>query len=64
MTTKHTSRAQWDQIESRVKQADFFFDPKWKCLIDGQNWRRSRCGHNVADQHDIIEQVKDRLDME
>lgn len=63
MTTKHISRAQWAQIESRVKQAEFKFDPKWKCLIDGNVWKRTRCDHNVDDQHDIIEQVKDRLDI-
>lgn len=63
MSTKHISRAQWDQIEKRVKQSEFAFDPNWKCLIDGTPWARSRCDHVVDDQHAIIEQVKDRLDL-
>lgn len=61
MTTQHLSRAQWAQIEKRVKQANFAFDPKWKCLIDGAPWSRTKCDHIVSDQHDIIEQVKVRL---
>lgn len=61
MGTKKISRAQWAQIESRVKQAGFAFDPKWKCLIDGTAWKRTNCDHVAQDQHDIIEQVKVRL---
>lgn len=54
------SRAQWAQIESRVRQVKFIFDPKWKCLIDGTVWKRNQCDHTAEDQHAIIEQVKER----
>lgn len=57
----HYSRAQWAQIRSRVEQVDFVFDPSWKCLIDGKNWRRAECGHTTADQDAIIEEVQTRF---
>jgi hypothetical protein len=60
MSTHHISRAQWAQIEKRVKQAKHAFDPKWKCLIDGTPWPRAACAHTEADQHDIIAKVKER----
>lgn len=60
MTTQHTSRAQWAQIEARVKQAKFRFDPKWKCLIDGLAYSKCR-EHDEVDQEEIIEIVKQRL---
>lgn len=60
MTTKKISRAQWAQIESRVRQAEFSFDPAWKCLIDGVKYRL--CDeHGPEDQAEIIEQVKERI---
>lgn len=59
MTTQHISRAQWAQIESRVRRVQFEFNPKWKCLIDGKAWAQCR-EHNLTDQHEIIEKVKTR----
>ena len=60
MTTQHISRAQWAQIEARVRKAGFEFDPKWKCLIDGLAY--DKClEHDEADQTAIIESVKTRL---
>ena len=59
--TGHISRSQWAQIEKRVRQVEFTFDPGWKCLIDGTDWARSSCAHNADDQDDIIEQVQKRL---
>lgn len=59
--TGNISRAQWAQIEKRVRQVDFTFDPSWKCLIDGKPWKRSACAHNADDQDDIIQQVAIRL---
>lgn len=61
MGTKNISRAQWAQIEKRVRQVDFTFDPSWKCLIDGKDWSRSSCEHNADDQDAIIAQVQERL---
>ena len=59
--TKHISRQQWAQIESRVRRGDFTFDPNWKCLIDGTLY--SRCfEHDDEDQNSIIKAVKARLD--
>lgn len=60
MSPQKISRAQWSQIESRIKKVNGVFDPKWKCLIDGADWRRGSCAHTADDQHDIIEQVKAR----
>lgn len=57
----HISRAQWAQIEKRVRQVDFVFDPDWKCLIDGKDWSRYGCEHTADDQDAIIEQVSARL---
>jgi hypothetical protein len=60
LSTKKISRAQWSQIESRVKQVGFVFDPSWKCLIDGLAWKR--CDEHFEDEQDeIIAQVKERL---
>lgn len=60
MSTKKISRAQWAQIEKRVKQVQFTFDPKWKCLIDGLDFKR--CDeHFPEDQDEIISKVKERL---
>ena len=60
MGTKKISRAQWAQIEKRVRQVGFEFDPKWKCLIDGLDFRR--CDeHFPEDQEAIIAQVKERV---
>lgn len=60
MSTKKISRAQWAQIESRVRQVNFVFDPKWKCLIDGKPF--SRCDdHYEEDQADIIAEVQRRV---
>ena len=60
MGTKKISRAQWAQIESRVRQVNFEFDPAWKCLIDGLPFKR--CDeHFEEDQDDIIAQVKVRV---
>jgi hypothetical protein len=55
------SRAQWAQIESRVRQVEFTFDPTWKCLIDGKPWKRNACAHTADDQDGIIEAVTARL---
>ncbi len=60
MTPKKISRAQWAQIESRVQKAEFSFDPRWKCLIDGKAYKACT-EHGVQDQHDIIAQVKARV---
>lgn len=58
--TKHISRQQWDQIESRVKKSNFTFDPKWKCLLDGLPY--GKCyDHNDADQEEIIQAVQKRI---
>ena len=59
--TGHISRAQWAQIESRVRKVDFTFDPSWKCLIDGKDWSRSSCEHDADDQDEIIDAVRARL---
>jgi hypothetical protein len=60
VSTKKISRAQWAQIESRVKQVGFVFDPKWKCLIDGLPYKR--CDEHIEeDQDEIIAQVKERV---
>lgn len=60
MGTKNISRAQWAQIEKRVRQVDFEFDPSWKCLIDGLPF--SRCDeHFEEDQDAIIAQVQGRI---
>ncbi len=61
MSTQHISRAQWAQIEKRVRKVDFTFDPSWKCLIDGKDWGRSSCEHDSQDQEDIIMAVNVRL---
>lgn len=53
----HHSRAQWAQIESRVRRVDFTFDPSWKCLIDGKDWSRQGCEHTADDQDAIIAEV-------
>lgn len=60
MVKKKISRADWAQIESRVKQANFVFDPDWKCLIDGKKYWHC-LDHVPEDQHDIIEAVKQRV---
>lgn len=60
MTTQHLSRAQWAQIESRVRHSDFTFDPKWKCLIDGKAYRKCT-EHGHQDQLDIIVAVNERV---
>lgn len=58
--TRKISRAQWDQIRSRVEQVGYKFDPKWKCLIDGLAWRR--CDeHTEDDQTAIIAEVRARF---
>lgn len=59
--TGHISRAQWAQIESRVRKVEFTFDPSWKCLIDGKDWSRSSCEHDSDDQDEIIEAVRKRV---
>lgn len=60
MATKNISRAQWAQITKRVRQVDFTFDPKWKCLVDGISY--DRCPEHVEeDQFEIIAEVKKRL---
>lgn len=64
MTTQHISRAQWAQIEKRVRQVEFTFDPSWRCLIDGKPWSRFGCEHNADDQDAIISQVASRLGLE
>ena len=56
--TNKISRSQWDQITKRVHLAKYIFDPKWKCLIDGQKY--THCPHSEDEQHDIIAQVKAR----
>lgn len=57
--TEKISRAQWQQIAKRVKQANGVFDPKWKCLIDGQ--RYDLClDHGPEDNHEIIRQVREK----
>ncbi len=60
VSTKKISRAQWSQIESRVRQVDFTFDPKWKCLIDGKPYKLCM-EHIEEDQDDIIAAVKERI---
>jgi hypothetical protein len=59
--TDHISRAQWAQIEARVRKVDFAFDPAWKCLIDGKPWKRNACDHTADDQDDIIQRVSERV---
>lgn len=62
LTTQHISRSQWAQIEARVRRVGFEFDPGWKCLIDGLGY--GKClEHDEADQADIIQQVRARLNV-
>jgi len=58
--TDHISRAEWAQIESRVRKAQFAFDPAWKCLIDGKAYRQCDA-HDEIDQDEIIAKVRERL---
>ena len=60
MSTKKISRSQWAQIEKRVRQVKFQFDPTWKCLIDGLEFARCM-EHFEEDQDAIIAQVKERI---
>jgi hypothetical protein len=61
--TKKISRAQWEQIRRRVLLlADFTFDPKWKCLIDGLPWNKCR-EHDEDDMADIIKQVREKYEL-
>lgn len=60
MSHQHISRAEWAQIEKRVRQVDFTFDPSWKCLIDGKAWSRNSCEHTADDQDEIIRAVSER----
>lgn len=53
------SRAEWTQIEKRVKQAQFKFDAKWKCFVCGHKFRV--CLHTVEDNHGILAEVRTRL---
>ncbi len=60
VTTHHISRAQWAQIESRVRRVQFEFNPKWKCLIDGKAWKQCT-EHCVEDQEAIIAATRERI---
>lgn len=58
--TRKISRSQWDQIEKRVRQVDFQFDPDWKCLLDGIAWNRCY-EHTEDDQEFVISEVRKRI---
>ncbi len=52
------SRSHWDQIVKRVRQAQFVFDEKWKCLLCGHRYKHAACPHTHEENVAIIELVK------
>lgn len=60
--TNKISRAQWEQIRSRVERVNFKFDPKWKCLLDGKAFKAC-WDHTVEDNERIIDAVKERFEI-
>lgn len=58
---KKISRAQWEQISKRVRQAGYKFDDGWKCLLCGLRFKNSPCEHSVSENEEIIEKVRQRI---
>lgn len=57
------SRAHWNQILKRTKQANFSFSEAWKCFICGKGFKGSGCPHSIDDNLAILEQAKVRANI-